>query len=201
MIGAEVVQDRSEDGVAFLADLLCPRSFHLVDRVEDAFGRAVTSGGSTHDDGPDVVGAYEELPHALAHGDATPDNFRESGSGDIVAIDASYVSPAPLGSDLSQLLVGRIESGAATADEFQSITTTILPAYLDGLAREGTHANPDAVEAGWAIALAVRSVFSALNLDHRADLDQTDRDELLARRALACRFGLDLALRVAHRIA
>lgn len=149
---------------------------------------------------PDLVEAYEELPHALAHGDATPDNLREPRSGDIVAIDLSYVCPAPLGSDLSQLLVGRFESGAATADEFQSITTTILPAYLDGLAEEGTHANPDAVEAGWAIALAVRSVFSALILDHRPDLDQTGRDELMARRALACRFGLDLALRVARRM-
>jgi len=149
---------------------------------------------------PDLVEAYEGLPHALAHGDATPDNFRESGSGDIIAIDVSYVSPAPLGSDLSQLLVGRIESGAATADEFQSVTTTILPAYLDGLAQEGTHANPDAVEAGWAIALAVRSVFSELILDHRPDMDQAGRRELLARRALACRFGLDLALRVARRI-
>jgi hypothetical protein len=149
---------------------------------------------------PDLVEAYEELPHALAHGDATPDNLRETGSGDIVAIDLSYVCPAPLGSDLSQLFVGRFESGAATADEFQSITTTVLPASLDGLAEDGADASPEAVEAGWAIALAVRSVFSALLLDHGPDLDQTGHDELMARRALACRFGLDLALRVASRI-
>ena len=149
---------------------------------------------------PELVEAYEALPHALAHGDATPDNFREPRSDDIVSIDLSYVCPAPLGSDLSQLFVGRFESGAATADELQSITTTILPAYLDGLAQEGTHADPEAVEAGWAIALAVRSMFSALILDHRPDLDQTAHDELMANRALACRFGLDLALGVAHRI-
>jgi len=78
--------------------------------------------------------------------------------------------------------------------------TTLLPAYLDGLADEGIDANPRDVEAGWAIALAIRSVFTALAVDHRTDLDPTARDQLLARRALTCRFGLDLALRVADRL-
>lgn len=149
---------------------------------------------------PALVEAYEELPHALAHGDATPDNLREPGSGGIVAIDLSYVCPAPLGADLSQLLVGRFESGAATQRDLDAIHTVLLPAYCDGLAEEGLEVDPQLVEAGWAIALAVRSVFSALLLDHRSDLDPAARDELLARRAVACRFGLDLALGVADRI-
>lgn len=42
---------------------------------------------------PALVEAYEELPHALVHGDATLDNLHEPGSGDIVAIDLSYVCP------------------------------------------------------------------------------------------------------------
>jgi hypothetical protein len=42
---------------------------------------------------------------------------------------------------------------------------------------------------------------SALLLDHRSDLDENARAELLAGRAAACRFGLDLALQVANRIA
>jgi len=37
--------------------------------------------------------------------------------------------------------------------------------------------------------------------DLRSDLDQAARHELLTRRALTCRFGLDLALGVADRIA
>lgn len=150
---------------------------------------------------PALVEAYGELPHGLAHGDATPDNLREPGSGAIVAIDLSYVCPAPLGSDLSQLLVGRFESGAANEHDLAEIQTVLLPAYLDGLAQEGVNVAPHQVEAGWAIALAVRSVFSALILDHRTDLDHAARDELFARRALTCRFGIDLALNVADRIA
>lgn len=149
---------------------------------------------------PALVEAYEELPHALAHGDATPDNMREPGSGDIVAIDLSYVCPAPLGSDLGQLLVGRFESGAAIEGDLDAIQGVLLPAYCHGLADEGVEVDPQLVEAGWAIALAVRSVFSALLIDHRPDLDEVGRDELLARRAVACRFGLDLALGVAQRL-
>lgn len=150
---------------------------------------------------PMLVDRYEELPHALAHGDATPDNLREPDTGDTVAIDLSYVGPAALGSDLGQLLVGRFESGAATEGDLAAIAPTLLPGYLDGLADEGMHVDPAVVEAGWAISLAVRSVFSALVVDDRGDLEQAARDELVARRAVACRFGLDLALRVAGRLA
>jgi hypothetical protein len=149
---------------------------------------------------PGLVEAYEHLPHALAHGDATPDNLHEPAPGDTVAIDLSYVGPAALGSDLGQLLVGRFESGAATEDDLDAIGTTLLPAYLEGLADEGVDIDPQVVEAGWAISLAVRSVFSALVVDHRPDLDPTARDRLLARRALTCRFGLDLALTTANRL-
>lgn len=151
--------------------------------------------------GPALVELYEELPHRLAHGDATPDNLHEPGSGDIVAIDLSYVCPAPLGADLSQLLVGRFESGAATEDDLAAIQAVLLPAYCDGLADEGVDADPLQVEAGWAIALAVRSVFSALLVDPGLELDDDAREQLLAGRAAACRFGLDLALEVAGRIA
>lgn len=149
---------------------------------------------------PALVEAYEDLPHALAHGDATPHNWHEPTPGDTVAIDLSYVGPAALGSDLSQLLVGRFESGTATDHDLDDIGTTLLPAYLDGLADEGLDVDPDHVEAGWAITLAIRSVFTALLVDHRPDLHPTTRDQLLARRALTCRFGLDLALNVANRL-
>lgn len=60
-------------------------------------------------------------------------------------------------------------------------------------------AEPAAVEDAWAAHLAVRSVFSALLLDHRPDLDGGERQEVLARRASLGRFGLDLAARVLAR--
>lgn len=150
---------------------------------------------------PALVEAYEHLPHALAHGDATPNNLLEPGTGKVVAIDLSYVCPAPLGSDLGQLLVGRFESGAADVEDLDAIQSVLVPAYCEGLAVEGVDADPVQVEAGWATAFAVRSVFSALLLDHLPDLDDAARTDLLARRAVTCRFGIDLALRAAARLA
>jgi hypothetical protein len=135
------------------------------------------------------------LPRQVAGAGCAPANHAASGRRRPDAPRAR----AP--SDLSQLLVGRFESGAATEHDLEAIQATLLPAYYNGLAEEGVDADPQRVESGWAIALAVRSVFSALLLDHRSDLDENARAELLAGRAAACRFGLDLALQVANRIA
>ena len=148
---------------------------------------------------PGLLARLSALPHGLAHGDATPDNLREPGDGTVVAIDWSYGSSAALGSDLGQLLAGRVESGVGHAldpGELPAVGAAIVDGYLEGLASEGCEADRAAVEEAWATNLAVRSVFSALILDHRPDLGGADRQDLLARRAALGRFGLDLALRV-----
>jgi hypothetical protein len=149
---------------------------------------------------PGLAAVSEELPHALAHGDAAPANLHEPGSGEIVAIDLGMVQNAAVGSDLGQLFVGRFDAGLATEAELHAIAAVLLPAFCAGLADEGQHVDPQLVKAGWAISMAVRSVFS-LPIVHRPDLDEAARGELLARRAAACRFGIDLALEVADRIA
>lgn len=145
---------------------------------------------------PRQLGRLERLPHALGHGDATPDNLREPGDGSTVAIDWSYAGAAPVGSDLGQLLVGRVESGAVDPCSLGDIADAILDGYLAGVAEAGGRVERRAVEEAWATHLAVRSLFSALLLDHRPDLDDAERQALLARRATMARFGLDLAARV-----
>jgi hypothetical protein len=146
---------------------------------------------------PGLLARLSTLPSGVCHGDATPDNFREPGDGSVVALDWSYAHVGQVGSDLGQLLVGRFESGAAEVDEIPAIATAILDGLVDGLAAEGSTATLDDVRAAWATHLAVRSVFSALVLDHRPDLDGDARADLLRRRAAVARFGLDLALDIA----
>lgn len=143
---------------------------------------------------PELFGRLEQLPHGMAHGDATPDNLREPGDGTIVAIDWSYGSCAALGSDLGQLLVGRVESGALDPGELAEVRAAVVDGYLEGLDAEGCPADRGPVEEAMATNIAVRSVVSALILDHRPDLAGPDRQELLARRARLARFGIDLAL-------
>jgi hypothetical protein len=136
-------------------------------------------------------------PRGVCHGDATPDNFREPAEGEIVALDWSYGHLGELGSDLGQLLVGRFESGAARIDEVEPIAVAVFDGYCAGLERSGADVDPTQVETAWAVHLAIRSVFSALVLDHRPDLGPDERLDLLRRRAGVARFGIDLARRVA----
>jgi len=141
---------------------------------------------------PALLGRLAEVPTALCHGDATPDNFREpAAGGPIVALDWSYGSVGPVGSDLGQLLAGRFESGAARLEDVPAIARTVA----DGFSEGRVDVRPELVELAWATYLAIRSVFSALVIDHRFDLDETGRHELLVGRAAVARFGLDLALR------
>jgi hypothetical protein len=150
---------------------------------------------------PLLVEHASRLAHGAAHGDATPANFLEPGDGTIVAIDWSYGSLAPPGADLGQLLIGRFESGDEDPALAPEIAETIVDGYLDGSAAEGHRLERQDVELGFATHLAVRSVFSALVVDHRPDLDDAGRAELTARRARTGRFGLDLAFRVLDRLA
>jgi len=143
---------------------------------------------------PGLLARIPTLPSGVCHGDATPDNFREPGDRTVVALDWSYGHVGPVGSDLGQLLAGRFESGAAEVDEIPAIAAVILDGFIDGLTAEGSTATADEVRVAWATHLAVRSVFSALVLDHRPDLEGDARADLLRRRAAVARFGLDLAL-------
>jgi hypothetical protein len=147
---------------------------------------------------PGLLARLQDLPTGVCHGDATPDNFREPGDGTIVALDWSYAHTGQIGSDLAQLLVGRFETGAAQIGDIPIIADAIVAGFLDGLAAEGSTATLDDVRTAWATHLAVRSVFSALVLDHRPDLEGDARAELLRRRAAVARFGIDLALDVAR---
>lgn len=137
------------------------------------------------------------VPRGVCHGDAAPDNFREPADGEIVALDWSYAHVGELGSDLGQLLVGRFESGDARIDEVEPIARTVFDGYCAGVLRSGAEVDPASIETSWAVHLAIRSVFSALLLDHRPDLDGDERHDLLRRRARVARFGIDLGLRVA----
>ncbi len=148
---------------------------------------------------PVLLGRLDRLPHGLAHGDATPHNLLEPGDATLVAIDWSYGSCAALGSDLGQLLAGRVETGEVDPCQLDELGATIVDGYLEGLTSEGSVADRPSVEEAWATNLAVRSVFSALLLDHRPDLEGDDRQALLERRAALGRFGLDLVERVMTR--
>ena len=140
---------------------------------------------------PHLLERLDGLPQALSHGDAAPDNLREPGDGTIAAIDWSYCSVAPVGSDLGQLLSGRIEVEGRPPGQSIALLEAVIDEYLTGLADEGMHVARDDVRRGCITYLAVRFVFSALLLEPGSGIPDVDR---LERRAALGRTGLDLAL-------
>ncbi len=140
---------------------------------------------------PARIAEAETLPHAMSHGDATPHNLLWTDDA-LVAIDWSYGSSGPLGADLGQLLAGRFDTGEADPDDAPKIAEVLLDSYMEGLADEGVHPDPAQVLAGWSTHLAIRSVISSTVLDHRPDLDDEARSQLLARRVAAARVGFEL---------
>ena len=134
------------------------------------------------------------VPLGVCHGDATPDNFREPGDGSVVALDWSYGHVGSVGTDLGQLLAGRFESGAAADEDVAAVAEVVVAGYLRGLAGEGRAVDAGAVRSAFALHLAVRSAFSALQLEGRGELSDEERTALLAPRARLARFAMDLAL-------
>jgi len=144
------------------------------------------------DAAPRLLGVMGELPHALAHGDATPANLLPTADGGLVAVDWSYGCADAVGADLGQLLAGRFDVGGGEPAEVPDTADAVRDGFLDGLRQAGNDVAETDVLAGWAIAMSFRSVISATVLDHRPDLDATERTALLARRVAVADVGLTL---------
>ena len=164
----------------------------VADAVDDRFRRDLFDLAERM---PAMIARLDDLPRGVCHGDATPHNFLEPGDGTVVAVDWAYCNVDSLASDLGQLLAGRFESGAADTGELDAIASAVFDGYREGLAAEGVEIEGDVLERAWATHLAIRSVFSALYVDHLPGFADEARAELVARRAALARFGLDLAVK------
>lgn len=146
------------------------------------------------DAAPALIARCDALPHGLGHGDASPANLLSPAGDGLVAVDWSYGSAAPYGSDLAQLLAGRAVEGVASPGEPEDVRELALAPFLEGLASEGVEADPEGVELAWATHLLVRSGFSALVIE-RPDLDATATAALRTRRLPLARIAVELASR------
>ncbi len=144
---------------------------------------------------PALLEQLEALPHGVGHGDAAPDNLREPGDGDVVAIDWSYGCVAPVGSDLAQLIAGAALCGDLPAESLDQVADDLVAAFVGGLRDEGRAVDPAEVEHAWVTTFTTRTTCSALLLDEPPE-DPTAAAQLLARRARVGRFGLDRANRL-----
>lgn len=138
----------------------------------------------------EVLDELDTLPQTYAHGDASVQNLLIcEGEEDVVVIDWGFGSPLAVGFDLGQLLVGPMHAGLTPASEIERIDPAILEGYLQGLADEGFHVDPEDVRFGYLGSLFARSLFTALPV---AELRGPDSPAL--RRSVHERVALTRAL-------
>lgn len=132
-------------------------------------------------------------PLATAHGDACPNNLLADTRADgFVLIDFSFWTPAPVGFDLGQLLVGDVQIGRRSPSLLEETDATILPAYLAGLTEMGMHVDEAALRRAHALQLLLFTGLSTVPLEHLAGPPSPGLATLAADRAAVARYVLDL---------
>jgi hypothetical protein len=143
---------------------------------------------------PDVVAELQTLPLGAAHGDACTRNLlvpREDPDS-FVLIDFGFWCVAPLGFDLTQLLLGEVQMGERPASELPELEKVCMTAYLQGLADEGSDAAPEQVRRAHALLMLLFAGYSSFPIEH---LDREPTPELIRvarERAASTEFVLDL---------
>jgi hypothetical protein len=133
------------------------------------------------------------LPNLLGHGDACPNNLLAGAhDDDLVMIDFGFSGGAPVGFDLTQLLVGDVQIGKRGAEGLAELDEAIVTAYVAGLRAEGCQVPEVQVRRSHALCLLIMTGLSAAPFD----LFERPLDEhtirLAADRAAIARYALDL---------
>lgn len=113
---------------------------------------------------PQILSRFAGLRHGLPHGDASPQNLLVplDGSADFVVIDLSFQTPAPLGTDLSQLVVGLAHAGLLPIHRLPGVQAAVLSGYRSGLAESQLPTGHDDIAYAYAGNLLLRSGFTAI---------------------------------------
>lgn len=133
----------------------------------------------------EMLNRLDALPHLYPHGDASPQNLLipVDEPDTFVVIDWGFNSPQAVGFDLGQLLLGLANNDELPIDEMARLEPLVIEAYTEGLASVGVDVTSAQVREGYALSMAVRSMFTALGLDEGpAGDDWTDehRDNRVA---------------------
>ena len=133
------------------------------------------------------------LPLMTTHGDASPNNLLPGPTPDsFVLIDFGFWLPNPVGYDLGQLLVGDVQIGRRSPSLLAETEAAIVPAYVAGLAEEGTRVDEDTVRRSHALLLMMFTGLSALPFDEIGSTPPGALNTLARDRAELARFCLDL---------
>ena len=144
-----------------------------------------------------LPGYLDELDGAqlgTAHGDACPRNLlvRPEDPDGFVLIDFGFWCEAPLAFDLTQLLVGEVQTGERSAAELAELVARCLPAYHQGLHDEGHTVSLDALRRTHALLMLLFWGLSAVPLEVLHGAPLPGPAGTVGERARAATFVLDL---------
>ncbi len=142
---------------------------------------------------PRYVDEVEQMPVGASHGDACTNNILvRPDSDELVLIDFGFWMPQPFGFDLGQLLIGDVQLGRSPAEELNRNEKTCTAAYVEGLRREGCDVDAARVRRTHALLMLIFSGMSAIPGEHLASPPTPELRRIVAERAAAARFMLDL---------
>lgn len=162
--------------------------------VAEAFGSTLRTRILTAVDAlPDILEELDSASLGTAHGDASPRNLLiEQGRPDaFVLIDFGFWSQAPLGFDLSQLLLGEVQLGERPAAELPELEELCLDAYVSGLRAEGCEVAFEAVRRAHALMMLLFWGLSAVPIEVMFGAPPPP-PYVFTERARAARFVMDL---------
>jgi hypothetical protein len=135
----------------------------------------------------------DSLPFLLSHGDACPNNLMAGEHhDDLVMIDFGFWGGAPVGFDLTQLLVGDVQIGKRSAEGLAELDEAIVTAYVAGLRAEGNDVPEAQVRRGHAICMLIMTGLSTVPFDLFEGPVNEDTMRMAADRAALARYALDL---------
>lgn len=143
---------------------------------------------------PAYLDELDTMPIGTIHGDACRRNLLVSRTdpGAFVLIDYGFWGRAPLGFDLSQLLIGDVQTGERAASTLPALESACLAAYHQGLQEEGVDADLDRLRRAHALLMLEFAGLSSVPFE-LLEAPPTDEGLRIAtERAAAARFMLDL---------
>jgi hypothetical protein len=142
---------------------------------------------------PDILDELDSMPLGTSHGDACTRNLLVTAtSSDLVLIDYGFWGEAPIGFDLSQLLLGEVQMGERPATCLPELEVACLSAYVRGLRDENCDIPIEVVRRSHALLMVLFSGLSAVPFEHLASPPTPELERIASERAASARFILDL---------
>ena len=144
---------------------------------------------------PAMLDELDLVPLATFHGDACTRNLlvrRGAEEDGFVLIDFGFWGRGPVGFDLSQLLLGEVQTGERDADELPALEAACVDDYVRGLADEGLDLPVEVVRRSHALLMLEFSGLSAIPFELLDGPPSPEAVRIARERAVAARFILDL---------